>query len=341
MKIVLPRKILIVKPSSLGDIVHSLPVLNTLNRCFPDAEIHWVVARGFEGILEGHPMVKRLWIINKDGWRNIKRTGATISELRRLFKDLKAERFDYVIDLQGLFRSGLITKATGAPVRIGFMEAREGSTVFYTHTVAGGRDIHAVDRYLKIVGFLGCTINSVRFPFPPTSNSLSITLYSLLSGDYAVIAPAARRQANRWPAVRFGEVASLLPVKTVVIGNESDRSLADKVVAASKGMSVSIAGRTDLKGLVEVIKGARFMVCNDSGPMHIAAALGIRVFAIFGPTNPVRTGPYGNNHVIFRRELFCSPCYKKTCKTHKCLDMIDAMEVADTINKFLEGDRDK
>jgi len=179
----------------------------------------------------------------------------------------------------------------------------------------------------------------VRFPLPPDSNPVPAARYSLLAGDYAVIAPGSRRQANRWPATRFGEVASLLPVKTLVIGSRNDTSLADEVVAASNKMSVSIAGQTDLKGMVEVIKGARFMLCNDSGPMHIAAALGIRVFAIFGPTNPVRTGPYGNNHVIFRRELSCSPCYRRSCKTHRCLDMIDAMEVADTINRFLEGDR--
>ena len=149
-----PRKILIIKPSSLGDVVHSLPFLNVIRTCFPKAEIHWVIAKGLEGLLEGHPMVNKLWIINKDKWKKIKNVKGTISEFNVLFKELKKEKFDLVVDLQGLLRSGVLTAATGAPVKVGFKEAREGSKFFYTHKVEGGRDIYAVDRYLKIADFL-------------------------------------------------------------------------------------------------------------------------------------------------------------------------------------------
>jgi heptosyltransferase-1 len=130
-----PRKILIIKPSSLGDVVHSLPFLNVIRTCVPKAEIHWVIAKGFEGLLEGHPMVNKLWIINKDKWKKIKNVKGTINELKGLFKELKKEKFDLVLDLQGLLRSGILTSATSAPVRIGFAEAREGSKFFYTHKV--------------------------------------------------------------------------------------------------------------------------------------------------------------------------------------------------------------
>lgn len=327
------KKILIIKPSSLGDIVHSLPVMDALYKCFPGVEMHWLVAKGFEDILEGNPLLKKVWIIHKDEWKKIANIQTTFSELRRLFRELKAERFDLVIDLQGLFRSGLISKATGAPVRIGFKEAREGSTAFYTHRVEGGKDIHAVDRYLRIPAFLGCNTEDVKFTFPPSSKSLvnKIPFY----GEYAVMAPGARGHAKRWPPRRFGRLASLLPIKILVIGNKGDRMLADEVVKASRGNAISIAGKTDLKELLEVIRGARFMVSNDTGSMHIAAALGVPVFALFGPTNPVRTGPYGSGHTIIRKEIPCSPCYRKTCTNVRCLDMINEEEVAACIVDFL------
>ncbi|HXX81169.1 MAG TPA: glycosyltransferase family 9 protein [Thermodesulfovibrionales bacterium] len=327
------NKILIIKPSSLGDIVHSLPVLDALYRCFPEAEMHWLIAKGLEGLLENHPMLKKVWIIHKDEWKKISRIQTTVAELRALFRDLRKEKFDLVIDLQGLFRSGLIAKATGAPMRIGFKEARERSITFYTHTVEGGRDIHAVDRYLKIPAFLGCKVAQVRFPFSPSVPSPDSSLP--VSGEYVVMVPGARKPVNRWPARRFGELASRLPMRTLVLGSRGDRMLAEEVVRVSRGKAESLAGRTDIKGLIQVIRGARFMVSNDTGPMHIAAAFGIPVFALFGPANPMKTGPYGKGHTIIRKNISCAPCYRRTCKNPRCLDMITVGEVAEIISDFL------
>lgn len=334
MKTFVPGKILIIKPSSLGDIVHSLPALDALYRCFTGAEIHWLVAKGLEGLLEGHPMISRLWVIRKDEWKRITRLGTTISELRELFRKLRAEKFDCAIDLQGLFRSGLIAKATGARMRIGFAEAREGSAVFYTHRVAGGKDIHAVDRYLKIPAFLGCDTDEVRFPLTPCRGVSGDAPAS--AWEYAVMAPGARKPANRWSAQRFGELASRLPLKTVVVGSKGDRNLAAEVVKASEGKAVSIAGKTGLKELISVIGNACFLVSNDTGPMHIAAALGVPVFALFGPANPARTGPYGKGHTVIRKEISCGPCYRRSCKTALCMDMIKVDEVVEIINGFLQ-----
>jgi len=333
------KKVLVIKPSSLGDIIHGLPVLNAIKSSFPHAEIHWVVAKGFEGVLEGHPLIKKIWVVNKDEWKKIAKVKDSLLEFRRLFRELKAERFDYAIDLQGLLRSGIIAEASGAPVRVGFKEAREGSTIFYTHTVVGGEEVHAVDRYLKIAAFLGCDTSEVRFPFPPSGRSFAaeVPFTGLSCGNYAVMTPGARGPAKRWPARRFGELASILPMKTLVIGSKADVSIAEEVVGASKGKAVSLSGKTDLKGLMEIIQSARFMVCNDTAPMHIAAALGVHVFALFGPTNPLRTGPYGSNHTIVKKNVPCSPCYKKSCKTIACMDMIETEEVRKVITEFLCG----
>lgn len=333
------KKILIIKPSSLGDIIHSLPVLDVLSKSFPGAEIHWLVAKGFEAVLEGHPMLEKVWVVRKDEWKSMSKIRNTITELRGLVKSLKAEKFDLVIDLQGLLRSGLISKATSSMTRVGFKEAREGSAAFYTHKVKGGKDIHAVDRYLRIPAFLGCDVGDVRFPMHGLSVVGEGSPYGTASGsvlpaggEYAVMAPGARGPAKRWPAKSFGKLASLLPLKTVVIGSKSDKALAGVVVEASAGNAVSVAGNTDLRQMTEIIKGARFVIGNDTGAIHVAAALGIPVFALFGPTNPVRTGPYGQGHTVIRKVLQCSPCYRKTCKNAICLDMITAEEVAGVIN---------
>lgn len=323
----LPKKILIVKPSSLGDIVHSLPFLNALKERFPKAEIHWVIAKGFEDLLTGHPMVKKIWVINKDIWKKLSQITSSIHEIRILLKELRNERYDIVIDLQGLLRSGVITRATGSLVRIGFEEAREGSRFFYTSKIEGGKDIHAVDRYLKIAAFLGCDITEVCFPLPLYAESSLVTRCSLLSDDYAVIVPGARWKTKRWPPEKFGELSSLLPIRTVIVGGRGDKSIAKEILASSGGKSVSLVGKTDLKGLIEIIRGARFMVSNDSGPMHIAAALGIPVFAIFGPTDPLRTGPYGEGHTVIREDVSCAPCFKRTCDDMKCMKGLSVKKV--------------
>lgn len=327
------RKILIIKPSSLGDVVHSLPFLNALRDSFPRAEIHWIIAKGLDELLEGHPMINKLWIINKDDWKRIKSVRTTIKELRFLFKSLKAERYDLVIDLQGLLRSGIIAKATGAPVRVGFKEAREGSRLFYTDTVKGGKDVHAVDRNLEIAKFLGCDASDVKFPFPFFFNFQLSTYSFQLPDKYAVIVPGARWKTKRWHPEKFGKLASMLSVKSIIVGGKSDIDLADIVVRSSAGKALSTAGKTTLKELIEIIRNARCVVTNDSGPMHIAAALNVPVFAIFGPTSPLRTGPYGKPHVIIKKGLECSPCYKKKCKAVQCMEMIRVEEVADAIKQ--------
>ncbi|MDO9287684.1 MAG: lipopolysaccharide heptosyltransferase II [Thermodesulfovibrionales bacterium] len=326
-----PGKILVIKPSSLGDIVHSLPFLNAIRDRFPKSEIHWVVARGLEGLLEGHPMISKLWIINKDNWKKIKNIKGTVSELKDLFKSLKKEKFDIVVDLQGLLRSGILAAATGASVRIGFSEAREGSGIFYTHRVKGGKDIHAVDRYLKIAKFLGSDVADIKFPFPLSFSSQLSALGFQFQDEYAVFVPGARWRTKRWPSERFGELASILSVKTLVVGGKSDIDISNRVATGSKGNAMSVAGMTSIKELIDIMRKAKFVVSNDSGPMHIAAALGVPVFAIFGPTNPLRTGPYGKGHVVIRKGFECSPCYKKGCKDVRCMDAVSVKEVAETI----------
>lgn len=332
------RKILIVKPSSMGDVVHSLPFLNSIKSCFPRAEIHWIIAKGLEGLLDGHPMIDRLIIINKDRWKRLSKTGETIKEIRYLLKDLRHENYDLVIDLQGLLRSGIITMATRAHVRAGFAGAREGSRLFYNKKIKVRKDIHAVDRNMKIAEALGCDTKDIIFPFPLIKNDLKeIKEIKNTLKDYVVIVPGARWDTKIWPAENFGRIASMLSLKSFVVGGKADMLIAEKVVDVSQGSAISIAGSTGLRELIEIMKGARLVISNDSGPMHIAAGFRVPVVAIFGPTSPLRTGPYGKGHIIIKSDTECSPCFKKRCKDLKCMKGITVDIVHEKIQSVFKS----
>ena len=323
-----PRRILIVKPSALGDIVHTLPVLHALKRGFPEARIDWVVAHGLHTFLEGHPLIHRLWVIKKDEWKKLGRLGQTLAEINRLRTDLKNQKYDVCIDLSGLFRSGLITGFSRAPIRLGFKESDEGSPFFYTHKIHGSMQIHAIDRYLGLARFLGCPTDEIVYPFAPYDPDPPICRD--LPEAYIVVSPSAGKPANRWPAGKFGELAARLPLPVVVIASGAEADIAAETVAHARGNAVSIAGKTGLKDLLAVIQRARFFICNDTGPMHMAAALKVPVFAIFGPANPIRTGPYGSIHTVIQQDFPCAPCYAKhpcTRYDFRCMETLDVETV--------------
>ncbi|MFZ2448661.1 MAG: lipopolysaccharide heptosyltransferase I [Syntrophobacteraceae bacterium] len=316
-----PPKILIIKPSSLGDIIHALQVLAMLYEDFPGAGIDWVVARGFHEILEDHPMIRRLWVIDKNAWKKARNAWATLGDLRTLARGLRRERYDIVIDLQGLFRSAMIGLFTGSAERVGWQSAREGARFTYKYRVGFHPEIHAVERNIQLAEFVGCRMREPSFPFPPIE--ISPDILRILPREYAVIAPFAATAVKSWPARNFAELVSRLPLPSVIVGGASDARLADEMAAGSNGRAISLAGKTGLRELAAIISRARFFVSADTGPMHMAAALNVPVFAIFGPTNPVRTGPYGSIHTVIRKEMPCSPCYKRRpCDDWGCMSDI-------------------
>ncbi|VAX28383.1 Lipopolysaccharide core heptosyltransferase I [hydrothermal vent metagenome] len=319
------RKILIVKPSSLGDIIHALPLLNAVKITLPDSEVHWVVAKGFEGVLQGHPMIKRLWVIHKEDWKRPSRLISTVSELGALFRGLRFEKYDLVIDLQGLLRSGFITAMSGAALRVGFSDARELSPFFYNLKVRGGTGIHAVERYLKLASLIGIDTDEVDFPLPMIQDALRP------EGPYYVVVPGARWPTKRWPVEYFVDAIKALPTTAVIVGSREDVDIAGEIALNTEGHSINMAGKTDLKSLFSIIKGASFILSNDSGPMHIGAALSVPVYAMFGPTSEVLTGPYGDGHRVFRADIACSPCFRKKCETMKCMREITPVEVINAI----------
>ena len=329
------KNILIIKPSALGDIVHSLPFLAVIKKRFPNTKIDWVVAHGLHKFLEGHPMIDKLWIIKKDQWKKIGNLKHTIKEVNELRKGLQASDYDVSIDLSGLLRSGIISKFSKAGIKLGFKESDEGSSFFYTHKVHGSMNIHAIDRYLEIAKFMGCSINKtdkIEYPFAPFDPDPPIL--KNLPKDFVVMCPSAGKPANRWHAQKFGRLAAKLMLPTVVIASQAEADIAEKVVMHSNGRAISLAGKTGLKDLVALINRAIFFVCNDTGPMHIAAALNVPVFAIFGPANPIRTGPYGTIHTVIQKKMDCAPCYAKQPCTHfRCMNELTVEDVFNIIDQ--------
>jgi len=321
------RKILIVKPSSLGDIIHALPLLSAVKTALPDSEVHWVVANGFEGVLQGHPMIRRLWVIHKEDWKRPSRFISTVSEFRNLLRGLRSERYDLVIDLQGLLRSGLITALSGSSLRVGFSDARELSPLFYNLKVRGGTGVHAVERYLRLASLVGIDAVGVDFPLPPVPDAFHH------GGPYYVVVPGARWPTKRWPVEYFIDVIRELPMTAVVVGSREDIDIAGAIVAGTEGHSINMAGKTDLKVLFSIIAGASFMLSNDSGPMHVGAAMSVPVYAMFGPTSEVLTGPYGDGHRVFKADIGCSPCFRKTCAAMTCMREITPRQVIRAITE--------
>ncbi len=321
------RRILLIKPSSLGDIIHALPTFDALRRRFPEAELSWFVKAEWAGILERVTGLNRIWPV-----------GTGLSAWLREIGRLRGHRFDLVVDLQGLFRSGAAAWLSGCGIRVGLANAREGSAWCYTHRIAvRDPELHAVDRYLLVAQALGCPATVPAFPLHPLEADRGM-VHTLLARHglgagtrWVAMHVSARWPTKRWPLASFLAVARALQedgLRVVVIGSASERPEAQEV--ASTTGAVDLAGQTSLPVLPALLKQAVCLVTNDSGPMHLAAAVGTPVVALFGPTSPVRTGPYGVGHRVMQTALPCQPCFSRTCRNQvplECLTTIDPEQV--------------
>lgn len=312
------EKILIVKPSSLGDIVQSLPFLSVVKENFPHIKIHWLVAKEYEDLLKGHSLIQKVITINKNKWKKIKKLSDTIKELHNLYKSMKEEKYQVTIDLQGLLRSGIIAMLSGAQIKVGFRESRELSSIFYNKKVSASINNHAVFRYLEIAKNLGCKINGINFPLPDEETPEFLKNFE----NYIVIIPSARWQSKNWPLPYYVELVKMLPYSCIIIGSKKDEEDAMKIEKYSEGKAKSFAGKTTLRQLIAVFKRCLFVISPDTGTMHLAVASGKKVVAIFGPTSPLRTGPFGEGHLIIKSNLPCSPCFKKFCNENICMKEI-------------------
>jgi lipopolysaccharide heptosyltransferase II len=329
------RKILFIKPSSLGDIVHAMPTLSALRQAYPAMEVTWLVKRQWGGIVERIDGVDQVCAVEPGirGW------------LSRI-PMLRAARFDVALDLQGLFRSAAMGWLSGAPHRIGFANAREGSPWLYSRLVeVPTSEMHAVDRYLLLADALEAGRDGkpeFRFRLPQSDHDeveRMLTRAGLpAAGRWAAMSISARWPTKRWPAASFAALADRMTREglgpVVFIGGPDDKADVAAVRAMMTHSSIDLAGSLPVGLLPALLSRADILVTNDSGPMHVAAAMGTPVVALFGPTSAVRTGPYGPGHRVLAHQVACSPCFSRSCSNAvplACLTGITPDQVLDSV----------
>lgn len=332
-----PRRILLIKPSAIGDVVHALPILNLLRRKWPNAHIAWLLTPASAGLLKNHPQLDEIILFERrrfgQGWWNPRAAAG----LGRFTWSLRRRQFDLVIDLQGLFRSGWLAWHTRAATRIGFANARELAWLFYTHRVpVETMEQHAISRYLHITRALGCDDAPLEFHFGIGDAERGAIAQHLPQGSrYAVLLPATNWETKRWPVEHFAALVKPLRerhgLQSVVAGGPDAALLARLIPGA-----LDLTGKTSLPELVALLERASLVIANDSGPMHIAAALGRPLVTLFGPTNPLRTGPFNRPDTVLRLDIPCSPCYSRTCSHQSCLRWLGPMAVLAEASKQLQ-----
>jgi predicted lipopolysaccharide heptosyltransferase III len=370
------RRILLIKLSAVGDVVHTIAVLNKLRRRYPTARIDWLITPAIAALIEHHPAITNVVKFERDEWLEPWRWSA-FAGTARLAARLRSTRYDLVVDLHGQFRTAVFAAATGAPVRIGFdrprgalweasgrtlpaearkhawQGAREGSWLAYTHRIPlPSLDVHAVDRYLSIGPMLGLDAEAPDFSFPiPAADASRIDALLRRHGisddaNLLAIAPGTIWETKHWRSAGFAEVARACRQKgfaVVLIGSPRERAMCDEVSALAPG-AVNLAGETTLSELAALIRRATICLTNDSGPMHLAVALERPVVSIFGPTDPVWVGPYRRSDAVVQAGLSCAPCYLRRLSRcphdHACMREVSAQTVVERIETVLRRWRD-
>jgi heptosyltransferase-1 len=322
-------KVFILKPSSLGDVVQALPVLRLIKLHQPKSEVFWWIDSTLAPLLEEDPDLTGIIPFDRRRWKlpwNWDEAGRSLLGIRR-------QRFDWVIDLQSLFRSGTLAWLANGSFTIGLDDAREGARGYYDIAVPRpSYHTHAVDWYLEVLQKLEVPVHR-NFTWLPPRPEVAAALeekWHPPSARWIALQPGARWSNKRWPVEYFVQLvkhlaATTADVRFAIIGGTADRSLGSTIQAAAPDRCLDLTGRTSLPEMVEWIRRCELIVTNDTGPMHVAAALHKPVVAIFGPTEPRRTGPYEQMENVFRFALPCAPCLKDVCRYHKPLECMRAI----------------
>jgi lipopolysaccharide heptosyltransferase I len=348
------NNILIVKTSAIGDVTHTLPALNALRHCYPEARITWLVEEAAAGLLVGHPALDRLLVSRRKHWarelrRGPRRALTALREAWRFLGQLRETRYDLLLDFQGLLKSGVLVALARAERKVGFgrgMAHAEGSWIFLNERLpAVDMNIHALDRELLLLKGIGVEAPAVEFALPITAAHRQ-KVEGLLaeagvdpSRPLLAINPQATWPTKLWFPERFAELADRLAARgwaVVFTGSPGDREEIERIIGAMQARAANLAGATTLLELAALYEMAGVVVSTDTGPMHIAAATGTPVVAIFGATAPWRTGPWGEQHRVVRVEMECSPCLKKHCPTEReCMRWISVAMVAAAVEDKL------
>ena len=332
--------ILIVRLGALGDIVHALPVAAALRARFPDARIDWVVDERHRELLELVPVVDRRIVLRT-------RSAGLLLRVTELRRTLTRESYDVAIDVQGLLKSAVVARLSGARRVLGFTtpQLRErAARLFYTETHDPGDTAHVVEKNLTLAASLGADESRIRFPLVvPASAALdAMRDRRSVAGEtpFVVLNPGAAWPNKRWPSDRFGAVAQWLRrergLSSVVTWGPGDEAMAAAVVDGSAG-AADLAPPTSIADLVAIVREAALMVSGDTGPVHLAAAVGTPIVGIYGPTDAARNGPWSAADVAVSRFTDCGCHHQRRCRVSRwCLGGISVDDVTAAIARRLD-----
>lgn len=348
-----PRaRILIVRLSSIGDVLHTTTVVHNLRRLAPDAEITWLASPPASTLLETNPDIDRLLVFDR---RPIDEAGAHL-RLRTCWRELKKARallapytFDIALDLQGLFLTGLLTRLSKAPRRIGIHERHEGNPLFMTEMAPDIPDPHKIRRYYTALAPLGFPQETLRpgpvLCLPPALSGFAADFWAAHGIDAArpilIVCVRTTWPDKNWPPARFGEALRAVPeqVQIVFTGAKGDRPFIEEAQRAIGGArpSLSIAGETSLLELASLMKSAALLLTGDTGPLYIAEAVGTPTLSLWGPTSPAIYGPLTSGHTFIESPYPCRACCRTHCKkkNNACMAAIAPADVAEKLSEML------
>lgn len=327
------RNILIIKPGAVGDLLQMTPVIRALRRYSPNARITMLVGSALTASLFANdPRIEETIVFDRHGRHR------SVSALIALWRTLRGRRFDLVLNFQ---RSNLRTwflASAALPCRV------------LVYHKARSRPVHAVVNYLETLMPLGIAPSDtgLELVLDESARAYARELFAGQGLDAAPVValnPGATHAVNRWPAKRFAELADLIAATTgtrvIIVGGPDDAALADDIVKLSASRPLSLAGKTTLLQLGAVLEKCRVVVSGDTGPLHLATAVGTKAIALFGAADPDRTGPVGSGHRVIRaRSVACVPCRSRSCSSRsylECMKSISAQEVADAVAGMLLG----
>jgi 3-deoxy-D-manno-octulosonic-acid transferase len=343
-------KILIVRLSAIGDVIHALPVAFAIKEKFPNAELNWLAEDRVVGLISLNPYVDKIIVMPRKQWQEIakKNKWQALKAVVSFLKGLRNYNFDLVLDLHGFFKSALPVGMTKAPLRYGNAGAAEGSILFYNRKIKIPSQLtHKIDRYLYMTkAALGVSNEQVRFAIEPSSSDkVKVTKlleeYSLRDRKFVVINPYTTWKTKDWIVERYRELAGRikkeLDYEAVFTGDPGNRKGIDTILETSSVPVSNLAGLTNLGELAELYKRAELFIGGDTGPMHLAVAVGLPVVVIMGPTDPKIYGPYGNRNIVVRDDhSACLGCWKRKCPhNQECMNNVSVEQVFVAVQKIL------
>lgn len=321
-------RVLIVKISALGDVVHALPVLSYLSQVFPGLEIDWVVERSFAPLLEGNPLVSTVIPVSFRTWRKSPLSRETISSVRGVVAALRGREYDIVFDIQGNIKSGIVTWLTGSTRRYGFDEGgvREYPNLWFTtnHVPLRKGDHHIVDRALRVVStpfgrdFRSLSLTTDIPTSPEDDEMAELFLATLADGPVILIHPGTTWETKKWYEKGWVDLGKRIlrhrPESTLLFswGNGDEREAAERIIRGV-GRSARLLPKLSLSGLAAFIKQVHLVVGPDTGPIHMAAAVGTPSVSLFRATDGRRNAPRGADHRFVQAPMSCAGCLATSC----------------------------